>query len=183
MKALEVLMGEHRLIESVLDTLEQGVELLHAGTAVPADFFLQAVEFIREYADGVHHRKEEGILFKAMARHGFSEEAGPVGMMLYEHDQGRQYTAELAAAASRLKAGDSQATTAIVQNALGYAALLRQHIHKEDQILYVMAGRAIPPDELDEMDAQFRSLDQGLDRGAREKYEAVAMGLTNALPR
>ena len=47
MRATEILMAEHRVIESVLDALEAGAQALNAGADVPADFFLDAADFIR----------------------------------------------------------------------------------------------------------------------------------------
>ena len=63
-------------------------------------------------------------------------QAGPIGVMLQEHEQGRGYTRAMAEAGARLKEGDREAGRAVVENALGYATLLRQHILKEDQILF-----------------------------------------------
>jgi len=41
-------------------------------------------------------------------------------------------------------AGRTDTYQAITDNALGYAALLRDHISKEDEILYPLAERVIP---------------------------------------
>lgn len=57
--------------------------------------------------------------------------------MLFEHDQGREFVRGLEAA---VRAGDK---TKVVENALGYAGLLRDHIYKEDNILYPMAEEAL----------------------------------------
>lgn len=178
MIATDILMAEHRLIESVLDTLEEGAQALDSGADVPAEFFLGAAEFIRGYADDYHHRKEEGILFKAMARHGFPEDQGPVGMMLMEHDEARAFTRELHDGAVRLKAGDAQAKAGIVRNALAYVGLLRHHIEKEDNILYMMAEHAIPPNEQDEMAADFERVERDeFDATAQERFKALAADL------
>ena len=183
MRATEILMAEHRIIESALHALEDAARRLHKGADVPSNFFLDAAEFIRGYADGVHHYKEEGVLFKAMVARGFSEEHGPVGVMLSEHAQARHYTQELHAAALRLNAGDTNARSSVVDNALAYVQLLRQHIQKEDRILYVMAEQVIPPDEQDQMEADFAAVESekyGTD--TREKYEALARDLARRLP-
>ena len=70
-------------------------------------------------------------------------EGGPIAVMLAEHDQGRAYTRGMVDAAQRLKQGDGDAAQQLVDNALGYAGLLRQHIQKEDQILFPMAVGAL----------------------------------------
>src|SRR5450756_440878 len=65
MKATEVLMQEHRVIERVLDALETAANHLDRGHPVRPGLFLEAADFIAGFADGCHHRKEEGVLFGA----------------------------------------------------------------------------------------------------------------------
>ena len=78
MKATDILNDEHQLIQRVLDALERGAARLRAGEKISAAFFLDAADFIRGFADGAHHRKEEGVLFEALLQHGFSRvHAGP----------------------------------------------------------------------------------------------------------
>jgi len=172
MRALDLLMTEHRLIEGALEALD-------TREPMPARFYLDAVEFIRGFADQAHHRKEEGVLFKAMARYGFPEDQGPVGMMLAEHEEARQITRALEDAARRLEAGEQAAGEEAARHAQAYASLLRQHIEKEDQILYVMAEHAIPPDELEAMAEEFAAIDRDeLGSGGRERYESLAAELS-----
>ena len=178
MKATEILMAEHRVIESVLDALESAVQVLNSGVDVPADIFLDASDFIRSYADDAHHRKEEGVLFKAMARCGFPEDRGPVAVMLAEHGQARELTRQLEEAARRLQAGERAARKAVAGSALPYVGLLRNHIQKEDQVLYVMAARSIPADEQEQMLVDFERVERDeIGAGVHEKYEALARDL------
>lgn len=136
-------MEEHRVIERVIGALETAVARLSSGERVEAEFFLQAADFIRSFADGFHHAKEEGVLFVAMQAAGIPAEGGPIAVMLMEHDQGRAYTRSMVEAAEQMAGGDPEAATRLAEAAQGYAALLRQHILKEDQILYPMAAQVI----------------------------------------
>jgi hemerythrin-like domain-containing protein len=173
---VEILREEHRLIEGVLDALELGAHRLGDGSGMSADFFVAAVDFIRGFADDAHHRKEEGVLFKAMARHGFSEETGPVAMMLFEHGEARRFTASLGEAAERLQRGDESAREDVITYALAYVRLLRQHIMKEDNILFEMAGRVIPAAEHGGIEAGFEKVEHDeLAPGVQEKYRALAL--------
>lgn len=175
MKATEILLQEHHLIEGVLDSLEQGAQKLASGADLPADFFVEAVEFLRGFADHAHHRKEEGVLFKAMARHGFQEDAGPLAVMLAEHDEARRYTRALVETAERLQRGDESAREEVIMNALGYVRLLRQHIMKESNILFRMADQVIPQSEHAEIEAGFARVErEEIGPGAHEKYAALA---------
>jgi hemerythrin-like domain-containing protein len=61
-----------------------------------------------------------------------------------EHDLGRNYVRAMEIAVQGAQAGDTGTYQAIADNALGYGALLRDHISKENEILYPLAERVIP---------------------------------------
>jgi hemerythrin-like domain-containing protein len=178
MKATETLMQEHRVIERVLTALELAVEHLERGDKVDPDFFLDAADFIRGFADGCHHQKEEGVLFKAMAAAGMPTEEGPIAVMLSEHEQARVHTAMLASAAQRLRDGDATAVTSVIGAGRAYAALLREHIAKEDQVLFPMAGQVISATQLQNVERDFETVVEDEERGGvPQKYLALVEAL------
>lgn len=175
MKATDTLMEEHRIIERVLTALEKQARRLDAGEAVRPAFFLDAADFVRNFADGCHHEKEEDNLFPAMVAHGFSEDEGPVAVMLADHEEGRRLVGAMGDAAERLEGGDTEAAPEVVRNAIGYVAVLRQHIMKEDNILFPMADRALPEEQKDQLAEAFADLDaDDASEGVRQKYVALA---------
>lgn len=177
MEATQVLMSEHRVIERVIQALDTAVKELELGHPVRPGFFIDATDFIKGFADGCHHRKEEGVLFKALAENGMPPGAGPVAVMLYEHEQGRRYTRLLREAASRL-AGDPSARDAVIENASYYAALLRQHIQKEDHVLFPIADRLLPQEAQQRVTEGFEHLEhEETGEGVHEKYLALAQAL------
>ena len=117
MKATEILSSEHRVIERVIDAVETGASRLEKGENFRAGFFVDATDFIRGFADGCHHHKEEGVLFKMLGERGMPVDGGPVGVMLLEHEQGRALTRGLRAAAQDLAAGNTNAKNAVIENA------------------------------------------------------------------
>lgn len=175
MKATEILRQEHTLIQEVLNSLERGAQKLAAGTDVPADFFVDAADFIRGFADDTHHKKEEGVLFKTMARHGFPEEGGPLAVMLAEHDEARRFTRGLSEAAAKMSRGEKGAGDDVVMYGLSYVRLLRQHIMKESNILFEMADSVIPKAEHAQIEADFEKVErEQVGPGVHEKYAAIA---------
>ncbi len=175
MKATETLMAEHRVIERVLAALERATERLEEGETIEPNFFIEATDFIRGFADGCHHQKEEGVLFKAMTAAGVPTEEGPIAVMLSEHEQARSYTRALREAAEQMQSGEEQARAVMLHNARGYAELLRQHIAKEDNILFPMADRVIPASQHPEVAADFARIEhEGTGEGVHEKYLALA---------
>ena len=182
MKATEVLMEEHRVIERVLVSLETGADRLEAGEAIQPEFFLEATDFIKGFADGCHHAKEEGVLFIAMQANGMPAQGGPIAMMLAEHEMGRAFTRSLREAAQRLQSGDFSAGKNVVQNARGYVALLKQHIYKEDNILFPMANQVIPVSAQEQVWEGFERVEhEETGEGVHEKYLALAGALEKEL--
>ena len=175
MIATDILMEEHRVIERVLNTLEKAALAANKGEKVNPEFFIEAADFIKGFADGCHHKKEEGVLFKEMVNAGVPEQGGPVGVMLNEHEQGRVYTNSMRQAAEQWQAGDEAGRKGAVQNALGYVNLLRVHIHKEENILFPLAGRVIPVDRQEPLTDAFEHIEhEETGEGVHEKYLGMA---------
>jgi hemerythrin-like domain-containing protein len=178
MKATDILMEEHIIIKRVLTALETAAQRLEQGQNVRTGFFIDAADFIKGFADGCHHKKEEGVLFKAMVASGMPAQGGPISMMLAEHEQGRSYTRAMRDAAQKLQAGDESGRDQVVRSARGYVALLRQHIHKEDNILFPMANHVIPVSEQGKVAEDFERVEHEETReGVHEKYLALAEAL------
>ncbi|MBI4346289.1 MAG: hemerythrin domain-containing protein [Elusimicrobia bacterium] len=155
--ATDILQAEHRNIERMLIVLE-GLGRKLPGGGVPAPDLEDAVRFVREYADKLHHGKEEAILFAEMEKAGFPHDAGPIAVMLAEHEEGRAYVRELAAAAERLKSG-GEAGGAAAFAAARYVGLLREHIQKEDTCLYPMANERFTLEQQRRLEAAFLDVD------------------------
>ncbi|MFO0972104.1 MAG: hemerythrin domain-containing protein [Phycisphaerae bacterium] len=171
-----VLMDEHRVIERVLDAVERMVE----ADAVDAPFLTQAIDFFRNFADGCHHFKEERALFPALERQGVPRDGGPIGCMLHEHDQGRAYIRAMNESLSAAAAGDAAARRAVHAAARGYIDMLRQHIQKEDHVLFVMAEQVLPASEQAAMLRTFEQVETAPDAvGKHERYVALADRLEN----
>lgn len=179
MQATDILMEEHRVIERVLDSLETAANRLSAGQVVPMDFFLKAADFIKNFADRCHHKKEEGILFVAMDANGMSQEIEPLSIMLEEHEQGRRLTRAMRESAERVQGGDNTTLQQVIQNALDYVALLREHIQKEDNILFPMADNVIPVGQHQQLTADFNHIEHEDD--IHEKYLRVADELSKVV--
>jgi hemerythrin-like domain-containing protein len=171
MEPTEVLMEEHRVIERLLTNLEIAVNRLDKGDDIRAGIFVDAAEIIKGFADGCHHRKEEGVLFPAMEEAGVPNQGGPIGVMLAEHEEGRRLTRAMRQAAERVVAGDESAKGDMLENARSYVELLKQHIQKEDMVLFPLADRAILGEKRDEMVEAFEVVErEETGEGVHEKY-------------
>jgi hemerythrin-like domain-containing protein len=174
MSATDVLKDEHRGVERMLAIVEAAGKRLEAGGDVPADLYLSAVDFFRGFTDGCHHAKEEEKLFPAMEKRGVPREGGPIGVMLAEHEQGRAYVRAIAEAAARYSKGDKSAASALIQNGRGYVELLRQHIAKEDRVLFPMADKVLSGAEQAQLFEAFETIErERTGPGEHERYHHV----------
>lgn len=167
------LVNEHKLILRMIALLERNTELATAGNYNNWQFFLDGVDFIRSYADRFHHAKEEDILFEALIKNGMPRENSPIAAMLMEHDQGRAYVRAIEAAAQDALAGKTADLATLSKNALAYAELLREHIAKEDEILYPLAERVIPDTLRDEIIAGYAAAESRAPADFRTHYESL----------
>lgn len=101
------------------------------------------VEIIRNFADGLHHAKEENHFFPFLGNRGFSSSQGPVAVMLNEHIQGRNFVKEISENLALFKNGNTAALNEVFLNMNGYAVLLKNHISKENNILFRMADNTL----------------------------------------
>lgn len=170
--ATEILSDEHRVIERVLAALEKL-------TRMPVmDCLAQwkdALAFFRHFADQCHHFKEEKVLFPALEAHGIPRDGGPVGMMLIEHEEGRAHVKSMLAAVAQLEAENTAVQGMLLTHARAYLTLLREHIQKEDDILFRMADEVLPASEQQEMLKRFEAHEvEEMGAGAHEKFLKIA---------
>jgi hemerythrin-like domain-containing protein len=171
-KATEVLCDEHRVIERVLAVVEK---LATAPVEGSLDSWKKALDFFSHFADQCHHFKEEQVLFPAMEGRGIPRDGGPIGMMLMEHEEGRAYVRAMLSAIPLVEAKNEVAKEILFDKAKAYLRLLKDHIQKEDEILFRMADDVIPADEQRQL---LRSLEEHeakeIGEGVHEKYLKIA---------
>jgi hemerythrin-like domain-containing protein len=166
MKATDILKQEHRVIEQVLDCLERIADRARAAEGFDRDNASDVLEFLRVFADRCHHGKEEDRLFPAMIEKGIPREVGPVAVMLNEHDVGREAIRGMQGAVD----GDDPSTFA--RHADEYVSLLREHIQKEDAILFPMADSVLSAEQ-EALSAEFERF-QAEDLGTELHAQLIA---------
>ncbi len=168
MKSVERLMAEHELIERGLVLLEKAVVRIDAGQTLPKDFPAWAVQFFQQFADKCHHAKEEDVFFPVLKQRGIPEQGGPIGVMLHEHVLGRDCVGRMNDA-SQAQPVD---TRKFAEAARQYIPLLRQHIFKENNVLFHMAERVMSDADDADVTSRFSQVEQ--ERGVTGWHESFA---------
>lgn len=144
----DLLREEHRVILRALGALEAAAARLAAGRTLPAEWWPELIAWLRGFADRNHHAKEESSLFPAMVKAGVPSAGGPIQVMLEEHERGR-------ALIRAMEAGEPAVRAATARE---YVALLREHIDKENGVLFPLADAV---------------LDEAAQRALQREFEAV----------
>jgi hemerythrin-like domain-containing protein len=169
------LENDHVHILRLIDVMEKMTK-----TENPDYTHLELVVYlIRNFADGLHHAKEEKMLFPLMIQKGFSDQQGPIAVMLHDHNEGRGYVKGIADNIESYKKGNTNALSDIFSNMKEYIDLLREHIGKENNVLFRMADNVLSADEQKMLLGQFINIDKGQgnqpdSNGFIEKIEILA---------
>lgn len=159
--AMDLLIGEHRLIRRLLDLVPAIAEALRRGEPDGPAIASSAVAFIRGFADRFHHRKEEDELFVL-----FDAKADPIRAFVEDHERARAIVRDLAEAVER---GDVPCGARCLAS---YQDLLDDHIRREDEILYPFLERQLSRSQVGELFARFRAIEEDESRGFRDAEEA-----------
>lgn len=173
MTATEVLKHEHQAILVVIAAAENEARTIAETGKMRVDTVRQMADFLKNFVDRCHHSKEEKHLFAAMHAHGMPIVSGPLSVMLREHEQGRGHVRAIAEVVGKAGAPSAAGARKVKDELLAYAALLRGHIDKEDNILYPMADRLLKADEQDSLTQAFERVEaEEMGAGVHERYHA-----------
>jgi hemerythrin-like domain-containing protein len=179
MTPTEILKHEHKIILMVLDAAKREVQSIRQRGKVHIAELEKIVDFIRNFADRCHHAKEENLLFVKMKEKGMPSESGPIAVMLKEHTEGRRRIKAIGEAIPKAKEGDPSALQTISKNLEEYILLLRNHIDKEDNVLYPMADKVLTEQDQQSLSEAFDKVEaEEIGEGVHEKYHKLAHELS-----
>jgi len=160
MQATKCLRDEHQVILRVLDCFDAALTRSRETGEVRSEVFQPFLDFFRGFADKCHHCKEEDRLFPVLEDQGIPREGGPIGVMLYEHEQGRMMVTEMADRLEAADGGDADAGKTLLDYGQTFLALLRQHIEKEDYVLFGMADQVTQGEDLSQLLTAYREAEE-----------------------
>ena len=169
MKSVDRLVAEHDIIERGLNLLEKAVARIESGQPMPDGFSAWAPDFFAQFADKCHHAKEEDLFFPLLKERGIPEEGGPIGVMLHEHDVGRDCVRRMREASE----ADGFDAARFATAAKEFIPMLRQHIFKENNVLFQMASNVMSEADDANMDARFTQVEaERALAGMHERFDA-----------
>jgi hemerythrin-like domain-containing protein len=126
------------VIGQAMRALEGICVRMRAGGAVPGAELNKLIDFIEGFADGIHHEKEERLLFPALRQAGIPCESGALPFLRDEHEVERRLLGELHLTMEQ-NPRDSASSERFIVAALQYRDHLIGHMQREDSMLFRLA--------------------------------------------
>lgn len=159
LKPLDVLREDHKVVLKKLDVMDGAIRNLDSNPAS-----LQALKDLIPFFTGevvVHFAKEEEAVFPEIEKF-IPREGGPTGMMLIEHEDLNNAKANFIKGVEGLtaNANSQDAKKLITDNGGHFVSLLRDHIYKEDNILFMMAEMHMDETQVQAVAMKFAEIDK-----------------------
>lgn len=162
----QILRAEHRQIDEQLNVLSAALRQL--GDRGPDTEVLERIEAVARYIDDemrVHHRKEEEGLFPFVEEYLASENLC-LDARIADHEDLVIMSGKFKEALGecrRLQGGRRAVFAAQMLRGYGLyiVHLVREHLLKEDQILFLVAEEYLTPEQESEILARFASIERG----------------------
>jgi hemerythrin-like domain-containing protein len=139
----ERLEEEHALIEAVTGALDAFVQSFERFGNVNLHELIRFLAFLRGYADGLHHEREEVVLLPTLALAGFPLESGPLGHIRDQHREEGRLVLDIAKAACAPEPWGRPQILRIATAAHALTDFERSHMDKERELLFPAARREL----------------------------------------
>jgi len=179
MTPTETLVHEHEVILAVVEAAAREAEGIRENGSVDVGRVGKMADFFAGFADACHHAKEEKRLFPRLRERGALDKGCPIEVLEREHEQGREHVRAVRAALPRVSEGDAGAVAEVADHLADYAAMLRDHIRRENDVLFPCADRHLTPADQAELAEGFERVErEETGEGVHERYHALARELT-----
>ena len=158
-KPTDILKEEHQHVLQKLDALEKAVGHLDRKEEISAELGELAAFFKTDF--WIHFAKEEEALFPEIEKF-IPRDSGPTGMMLIEHEELRSTNTEFQSAIEVYfrDADNLEAKGMIQRYGTHFIEFLRDHIDKEDNILFMMADMHLDQTQIDKVIKLFHEIEK-----------------------
>jgi hemerythrin-like domain-containing protein len=177
MNATESLRRDHRLILRVLVCFDR---LLDEGVrtgAIADGPAREAIEFLEVFGDGIHHAKEEDVLFPALRRDAASRRAEArlsLEALLRDHDVGRRGLEGLRDNLAGASRGQAEAVKAWLLYGRNLCDGWRRHMAHEEEVLFPLAERGLDPVAAGLVAERCRAAEQSWSAETRRRMRSIA---------
>jgi len=151
-KIIDILLEEHQNIEKLLLVLEHELEVFDRSERADYEILQSIIQYFQDYPESCHHPKEEMIFGKLKARDPAAARA--FGDVEAEHEVEAKRLHSFARAVEAVLADQEFLRESFHLAVRDFIAHQRQHLEKEERLLFPAAVKALQPEDWAEIDAR-----------------------------
>jgi len=182
-KTLDIIRDEHRSIAAILHGMEYLVDRIRERKAkINPRVFRAMIYYLDTFSERMHHPKEDRFLFSALRSRG-GEAATAVADLEREHAAGGNALRRLEQCLVRYEEGGDREFQAFADAVAKFVREYRDHMHKEESIVFPMAERLLNAQDWQAIDRAFAENRDPLsaDRDTRD-FEKLFDRIVNLAP-
>lgn len=154
-RTLNIIRDEHRSISAILHGMEYLVDRVRTRKArIDPRVFSAMIYYLDTFSERMHHPKEDRYLFKAMRSRG-AEAAAVVADLEKEHAAGGEALKRLEQSLVRYEEGGDKEFPAFAEAVARFVGGYRDHMHKEEHIVFPLAQRLLSAQDWAAIDRAF----------------------------
>jgi hemerythrin-like domain-containing protein len=180
---MDIIRDEHRSIAAILHGMEYLVDRIRMRKAkIDPRVFRAMIYYLDTFSERMHHPKEDRFLFSALRNRG-GDAAAAVADLEREHAAGGNALRRLEQCLVRYEEGGDREFQAFAEAVAKFVREYRNHMHKEESIVFPMAERLLSAQDWQAIDRAFAENRDPLaaDRDNRD-FEKLFERIVNLAP-
>jgi hemerythrin-like domain-containing protein len=169
---IQILLEEHRNIDKLLLVLEHELEVFDRSEEPDYEILQAVIQYFQDYPESCHHPKEDMVFEKLKVRDPAA--ANRIGDVEAEHQVETKRLRRLVDAVEEILAGREFLRQTFHDVVRDFIEHQRQHMDKEERLLFPAAIQGLRPDDWAEIDARLNDRKDPLFNGVIEtKFQAL----------
>jgi hemerythrin-like domain-containing protein len=169
---IQILLEEHRNIDKLLLVLEHELEVFDRSEEPDYEILQAVIQYFQDYPESCHHPKEDMVFEKLKARDAAA--ADRVGDAEADHRVETLRLRRLVEAVEDILAGREFLRQTFHDVVHEFIAHQRQHMDKEERLLFPAAIKGLRPEDWADIDARLNDRKDPLFNGVIEtKFQAL----------
>jgi len=169
---IQILLEEHRNIDKLLLVLEHELEVFDRSEEPDYEILQAVIQYFQDYPESCHHPKEDMVFEKLKVRDPAA--ANRIGDVEAEHQVETKRLRRLVEAVEEILAGREFLRQTFHDVVRDFIEHQRQHMDREERLLFPAAIQGLRPDDWAEIDARLNDRKDPLFNGVIEtKFQAL----------
>jgi hemerythrin-like domain-containing protein len=171
----KILEAEHRLMLEVAEAADAECRHIEATGTIRKDLVGDMIGFFRYFGDGLHHPKEEALLFARCHRRGMTDDDEPLEQMIGEHEWCRVQLDGLEQDLERIGPDDRATALAFAARLREYIEVARCHVQVEEEVFFDTAQHYLTNGDRHELTEEFEAVHwDEIEEGVASYWEDLA---------